>query len=138
MTEISFLDGVPLSTDSPIAAVPTGQFNVTTNNPKPASADCISNDGLRAAWACLAPMELGITVTGQGRDASLTLDPYPLDRAPLTYGAQRPDLSSRSIAFVPSMDKDNTTLGPALFANTIYDKLTIGMISFCISDTVPD
>ena len=137
MTETSFLDGMPLPTDSPVVHVSNGRFNVVTNDIKTNLTECILNVELQAAWACLLPIELGITVAGQGWDASLTLDPYPLNRTSFKYGAQRPDLGSRPIELAPSMDQDSKYLGPSLFAWTYYDKLTIGMISFCISDTIP-
>jgi hypothetical protein len=82
-------------------------------------------------------MDLGITVTGQGWDANLTLDPYPLNRTSFIYGAQRPDLGPEPFQSKPAVDEDNKDLGHSLFAHREYNKLTIGMMSFCISDNIP-
>lgn len=135
MTET--LDGMPLPSEFPVAFVPNEHFKVMASDLKEDSQECILDVGLRTAWACLLPMELGITVTGQGWDANLTVDQYPLNRKLFTYGAQRPDLPPQPIQLVPSTDQDDKDLGPSLFAHTEYDKLTIGTMSFCISDTIP-
>jgi hypothetical protein len=130
VTETSFLDGTPLPTDQPIPHVPNGPFNVATYGIETDSSNCILDPELHGAWACLPRIGMGITVIGQGWDANLTLDPYPLDKSSLRYGAQRPDIVSQPIKLAPSMDQDSSDLGPSLFAWTLYNKLTIGKLFF--------
>lgn len=124
MTSTASVDGVPLATGQPVAFVPTGQYNVPTNGIEVNSKACIKNPALVDAWDCLASTGLGITVTGQGWGANITLDSYPFSSS-FMYGAQPPDLGSRPLDLTPSMDQDSSDLGPSLFAWTYYDKLTI-------------
>ncbi|ERF75254.1 hypothetical protein EPUS_00046 [Endocarpon pusillum Z07020] len=124
VTSTAFIDGVPLATGQPVASVPTGQYNVPTNGNEVNSKACIKNHTLVDTWGCLASSGMGITVTGQGWGASITLDSYPLSSS-FMYGAQPPDLGTRPLDLTPSMDQDSSDLGPSLFAFTYYDKLTI-------------
>ena len=124
MTSTAFIDGVPLATEQSVAPVPTGQYNVPTDDNEVNSKACIKNHTLVDAWDCLASTGMGFTVTGQGWGANITLDSYPLS-SPFMYGAQPPDLGSRPLDLTPSTDQDSSDLGPSLFAYTYYDKLTI-------------
>lgn len=124
MTSTAFIDGAPLPTDHPVPDVPNGHYNVPTYGIQVNSKTCIENPELHGAWACLPPSGVGITVTGQGWGANLTLDPYTLNNS-FMYGAQPPDLGLQPLKLTPSMDQDSNDLGPSLFAWTYYDKLTI-------------
>jgi hypothetical protein len=124
VTSTAFIDGAPLPTDHPIPLVPNGDFNVPINNNGLFSQGCIQDPNLSKAWSCMPPTGIGLSVVGQGWDAALTVDPYPLN-GPIVYGAQPPDLGSQQLKLAPSMDRDSDDLGPSLFAWTTYDKLTI-------------
>jgi hypothetical protein len=88
------------------------------------SQDCIQDPSLLDAWSCLPPIGVGVTILGQGSNATLAFDPYPLEPT-FWYGAQPPDLNRRPLQLAPSMDRDSDELGTSLFAWTNYDKLTI-------------
>ncbi len=132
MTSTAFLDGVPLATEQSVAPVPTGQYNVPMNDEEVNSKACIKDEKLANAWDCLPRTGVGITVTGQGWGARITLDSYPLTGS-FMYGAQPPDLGLQPLNLTPSMDQDSSDLGPSLFAWTYYDKLTICKTSLCLS-----
>ena len=124
MTSTAFIDGTPLPTDHPVPNVPNGPYNIPTDDIEVNWQACISNTDLSGAWACMAHLEVGMTVIGQGRNVKLVLDPYPLNSSFL-YGAQPPDLDLQQLKLAAAMDRDSIELGPSLFAWTYYDKLTI-------------
>ena len=124
VTSTAFVDGTPLPTDHPIANVPNGVFNLPTDNMVENSHSCIQNASLFDAWACMAPLGIGVDIFGQGRKAKLTLDAYPLN-ASFLYGAQPPNLERDKLPLIPSVDLDSSHLGDSLFAWAEYDKLTI-------------
>ncbi|KAF7511711.1 hypothetical protein GJ744_003874 [Endocarpon pusillum] len=124
VTSTAFIDGVPLATGQPVASVPTGQYNIPTYGNEVNSKACIQDQTLVDTWDCLPSAGMGITVTGQGWSANITLDSYPLNSS-FVYGAQPPNLGSRPLDLTPSTDQDSSDLGPSLFAWTYYDKLII-------------
>lgn len=86
------------------------------------------------AWDCIPGGGIGITLKRDNSQNShknskfprttVVLDSYPLS-ANFSYGPQLPDLMAREFSLMPSIDKEATSLGPALFFFALYDKLTI-------------
>lgn len=134
MTSTAFLDATPLPTDHAVPDVPNGQYNVPTDGLERSSSGCIDDPDLSDAWSCMPPIGVGVTVTGQGWKAAMTLDSYPVN-ATFMYGAQPPQLRSQPLRMSPSVDVDSNDLGDSLFAWNYYDKLTICMHSDYLPET---
>lgn len=131
VTATSWIDASPLPTGTSLPLIPLGQFNVPTNDIKLQSNSCIVDPNLARAWDCMPSGGIGITLKAQGGRkrskyprTSVIIDSYPLS-ANFSYGPQLPDLMAKEFNLMPSIDKEATGLGPALFFFTLYDKLTI-------------
>lgn len=120
----SWIDATPLPTASSPASVPTGPYNLPTDQININSSSCIVDNALSAAWGCMSSGGLWIDIEPLGSFFSAMLQPFPVN-ANFTYGPQPPNLNGAAQPLFPFMDKDASTLGPALFFYDFYDKLTI-------------
>jgi hypothetical protein len=124
ITITSWIDATPLPTASSPASVPTGPYNLPTDEINLNSSSCIVDNAFSAVWGCMSSGGLWIDIEPLGSFFSATLQPFPVN-ANFTYGPQPPNLNGVAQPLFPFMDKDASTLGPTLFFYDLYDKLTI-------------
>lgn len=72
----------------------------------------------------MGPSGLWINVEPLGAFYQVTLEPFPVNGT-FEYGPQPPNLGGVAQPLFPFMDKDASSLGPAMFFFDCYDKLTI-------------
>lgn len=124
VTVTSWMDATPLPTGSSLGSVPTGPYNLPTDEINLNSSSCIVDSALSAAWGCMPSGGLWIDIEPLGPSYSATFQSFPV-RANFTYGPQPPNLNGVAQPLSPFIDKDASTLGAALFFYHCYDKLTI-------------
>jgi hypothetical protein len=124
ITVTSWIDATPLPTSSGISSPPTGPYNLPTDEINLNSSSCVVDNALSAAWGCMSSGGLWIDIEPLGSFYQVAFQPFPVD-VNFTYGAQPPNLNGVSQPLFPFMDKDASSLGPALFFYDLYDKLTI-------------
>jgi hypothetical protein len=120
----SWIDASPLPTASGIPTIPTGIYNVPTNQINLDSSSCIVDNALSAAWGCMGPGSFWVDVKPLGSIYQVSFQPFPLN-IDFQYGPQPPNLGGVAQPLFPFMDKDASALGPAMFFYDLYDKLTI-------------
>jgi hypothetical protein len=120
----SWIDASPLPTTSAIPSIPTGIYNVPTDQMNLNSSSCITDDALSAAWGCTVASSFWIDVSPLGSFFEVSFQPFPVTLN-FQYGPQLPNLGGVAQPLFPFMDKDASTLGPAFFFYDLYDKLTI-------------
>lgn len=123
VTVTSWIDAGPLPSGQSVPSVPTGEYNVPTNEISLSSNSCIVDTQLSSAWGCMPPGGVGIEITPYGPSYQIAFDQYPV-AINFTYGPQRPYFNT-AYPLLPSMDKEANDLGPSLFFYTLYDKLSI-------------
>ena len=124
VTVTSWIDAMPLPTALNPACVPTGPYNLPTDEIHLNSSSCIVDQALSAAWGCMSSGGLWIDIEPHGSSFSATLQPFPV-HANFTYGPQPPNLNGVAQLLSPYVDKAAAALGPALFFYDLYDKLMI-------------
>ncbi|KKY28599.1 hypothetical protein UCRPC4_g00404 [Phaeomoniella chlamydospora] len=129
VTTTSWIDASPITSSTVLAAVPTGQYQVSLQDVTSSMDSCIADTSLTGTWACEPPMGIGInvqdsTTSSNVNERQIILDPYPIS-ANFSYGAQPPDLEGEPQKLLPFYDKDALDLGPALFFCSQYNKTII-------------
>ena len=124
VTATSWIDASPLPTATNIPSIPTGPYNLPTDQINLSSSSCIVDDALSAAWGCMPPGGLWIDIEPLGPFYQATFEPFPVS-SNFQYGPQPPSLYGVAQPLFPFMDKDASSLGPALFFYDLHDKLTI-------------
>jgi hypothetical protein len=120
----SWIDASPLPTASAIPTIPTGIYNVPTDQINLNSNSCIIDDELSAAWGCVVAGSFWVDVEPLGSFYQVSFQPFPVALT-FQYGPQPPNLGGVAQPLFPFMDKDASALGPAFFFYDLYDKLTI-------------
>ncbi|KAL1999124.1 hypothetical protein VTN02DRAFT_5005 [Thermoascus thermophilus] len=124
VTATSRMDATPLSIlPTGLLPVPTGLYQIPaiiTNQSK----FCVPQSSFTASWSCMSQGGLDINVTGTPTEQTIEFYSAPINGT-FTYGAQAPILPTPMQSLRVMLDKDDTSLGPALFFYTLFDKLVI-------------
>jgi hypothetical protein len=132
VTVTSWIDATPLPISSGIPSVPTGPYNLPTDEMNINSSSCIVENALSAAWDCMPSGGLWIDIEPLGSFYQATFEPFPFPvNLSFQYGPQPPNLNGVSQPLFPFMDKDASNLGPAMFFYNLHDKLTIRKSPHC-------
>ncbi|OKL62709.1 hypothetical protein UA08_01642 [Talaromyces atroroseus] len=113
------------ATPTGFAALPTGNYQVpwTTTN---VSKFCIGASNQMAAWSCQVMDPLSILVQGVIEASSVTVKEPGIQNDQFNYGAQLPyDIEPAKQNLSMMIDKEDPQLGPALFFQTLFNKLVI-------------
>jgi hypothetical protein len=113
------------ATPTGFAALPTGNYQVpwTTTN---VSKFCVGTSNQLASWSCQIMDPLSILVQGVIESSSLTVGEPGIQNGQFNYGAQLPyniDPAKQNLSIM--IDKEDPQLGPALFFQTLFNKLVI-------------
>jgi hypothetical protein len=113
------------STPTGFAALPTGNYQVpwTVTN---VSKFCVGTSNQMQSWSCQIMDPLPVDIEGSIMSSSVTLkQPGILDNH-FNYGAQLPyDINPLQQHLNIMIDKEDPQLGPALFFQTLFNKLVI-------------
>lgn len=113
------------ATPTGVAALPTGNYQVpwTVTN---VSKFCVGTSNQMQAWSCQVMDPLAIQVQGSVMSGSLTVQQPTIQGNQLNYGAQLPfDINPLTQNLNIMLDKEDPELGPALFFQTMFNKLVI-------------
>lgn len=124
---VTYTSDVSPYTSSPtnLAALPTGNYQIpwsTTN----VSKFCVDTSEA-ASWSCQVLEALPIAVQGVIESSSITINETPsVYHSDFNYGAQLPfNITPAQQNLSIMIDKEDPQLGPALFFQTLFNKLVI-------------
>lgn len=124
---VTYTSDVMAYTASPtgFAALPTGSYEVpwTVTN---VSKFCVGTANQMSSWSCSVMDPLSIQVQGVIESSSITIDQPGIENGQFNYGAQTPyniDPAQQNLTII--IDKEDPQLGPALFFQTMFNKLVI-------------
>jgi hypothetical protein len=104
-----------------------------TSNQSVYTPSCILNQQYAAAWECLDEEPVPFWIEYKGQKPFIKLGQPGPGRTAFTYGAQLPNLNDSYFPLVPSIDKDDPNAGGAMFVALLYNKLTVGKMTHCVS-----
>ena len=112
------------STPTNLKTVPTGRYMVPSvlHN---SSQFCVSDQDYKSAWKCMdRPNDFKISMGGpDGHHSIVFSDAAPT--ASFSYGAQPPFLAKPTQSLSMAIDTSESSMGPALFFFSLFDKLVI-------------
>ncbi|KAJ5155453.1 hypothetical protein N7492_008256 [Penicillium capsulatum] len=125
VTESAQLDYSSMtSTPTNLKPIPTGQYRVPSvlHN---SSQFCVSDHDYKSSWKCMdRPNDFKIFVDGpKGHHSVVFSETTPT--ATFSYGAQPPFLPKATQSLSMAIDTSETSMGPALFFFSLFDKLVI-------------
>ncbi|EED19588.1 conserved hypothetical protein [Talaromyces stipitatus ATCC 10500] len=113
------------ATPTGFAALPTGNYQVpwvVTN----VSKFCVGTSGQMQSWSCQIMNPLAIDIQGSVMSSSITIEQPNIKNGHFSYGAQLPyDISPPKQHLSIMIDKEDPQLGPALFFQSLFNKLVI-------------
>ncbi|KAL3710742.1 hypothetical protein TMatcc_004538 [Talaromyces marneffei ATCC 18224] len=113
------------ATPTGFAALPTGSYQVpwiVTN----VSKFCVGTSNQMQSWSCQITNPLPVNIQGSIMSSSITVQQPSIQNGHFEYGAQLPyDINPLQQHLDIMIDKEDPQLGPALFFQTLFNKLVI-------------
>lgn len=113
------------ATPTGFAALPTGNYQVpwTVTN---VSKFCVGTSNQMQSWSCQIMDPLPVDIQGSIMSSSITVQQPSIQDGHFNYGAQLPyDINPLQQHLNIMIDKEDPQLGPALFFQTMFNKLVI-------------
>ncbi|KAI9805597.1 MAG: hypothetical protein M1825_000848 [Sarcosagium campestre] len=124
----TLFDSSPLPSAPPgLPSPPVGKYAIGLGTAQKGSNKCVADYEERKAWSCSLPgPRMEISVSGIPGVSTLSVQLSSTDESdvPVVYGLQPPVVSAPQRLSL-NMDQDDMEAGPALVAQTLYDKLVV-------------